>query len=217
MNDDALRQPLWQTLNTGSLVITAHCLYFSTLLVCMVQVEGSASAACMDNGRPVKRAKHAHAVDFAKHFSEEGRLRQYPSLRKIICQFSSSDDAVPMHGGLPPSDSFPLSSMLLRLKNGQAVDMVDEQKVSVVYRFARLGYISTGECGPQIASAQQYCTTVQGYPALHSWCETHMKTMHNPPGRQEVLITNGSNHALEVRLGSATVPLISSIVVCHQT
>ncbi|KAL3154213.1 hypothetical protein ABBQ32_013719 [Trebouxia sp. C0010 RCD-2024] len=143
----------------------------------MVQVGGSADAASLDSGRPVKRAKHTHAINFAKHFSEEGRLRQYPSLRKIICQFTDSVDAVPMHGGLPPSDSFPISSLLLRLKDGQAVDLTNEQKV---------------------ASAQQYCTTVQGYPALHSWCETHTKTMHNPPGRQEVLITNGSNHALEM-------------------
>lgn len=98
----------------------------------MVQVDGADSAACVNTGRPAKKAKHAHAVDFTKHFSEEGRLRQYPSLRKIICQFSGAADVVPMHGGLPPSDSFPLSSMLLHLKNGQAVDLIDEQKVRLV-------------------------------------------------------------------------------------
>jgi len=90
-----------------------------------------ASAARSENGRPAKRARHTHAADFAKHFSEEGRSRQYPSLRKIICQFSGAEDVVPMHGGLPPSDSFPLSSMLLRLRNGQTVDLVDEQKVPI--------------------------------------------------------------------------------------
>ena len=95
----------------------------------MVQVEGMASAARLETGRPAKKAKHTHAIDFAKHFSEEGRLRQYPSLRKIICQFSGADDVVPMHGGLPPTDSFPLKSMLLRLKNGQTMDLIDEQKV----------------------------------------------------------------------------------------
>ena len=100
---------------------------------CMVQVEGMANAAQSDTGRPTKRAKHSHAIDFSKHFSEEGRLRQYPSLRKIICQFSGADDVVPMHGGLPPSDSFPLSSMLLRLKNDQTVDLTDEQKVTTVW------------------------------------------------------------------------------------
>ena len=98
----------------------------------MVQVEGMASAARSDTGRPTKRAKYSHAIDFSKHFSEEGRLRQYPSLRKIICQFSGADDVVPMHGGLPPSDSFPLSSMLLRLKDDQVVNLTDTQKVKMV-------------------------------------------------------------------------------------
>ena len=100
----------------------------------MVQLEqqesmASTSAARLENGRPAKRAKHNQAVDFAKHFSEEGRSRQYPSLRKIICQFHGAENVVPMHGGLPPSDSFPLSSMLLRLRNGQSVDLVDDKKV----------------------------------------------------------------------------------------
>lgn len=146
----------------------------------MVQLDTSqkmASAARSEVGRPTKRAKHNHDVDFAKHFSVEGRSRQYPSLRKIICQFSGADNVVPMHGGLPPSDSFPLSSMLLRLRNGQSVNIVDDKKV---------------------ASAQQYCTTVQGYPALHTWCEGHMKAMHSPPGQHEVLLTNGSNHTFEM-------------------
>lgn len=88
-----------------------------------------ASAARSEAGRPPKRAKHSHAADFLKHFSEEGRSRQYPSLRKIICQFHGADGVIPMHGGLPPSDSFPLSSMLLRLRNGQNVDIVDDKKV----------------------------------------------------------------------------------------
>lgn len=99
----------------------------------MVQVERMASAANLDTARPSKRAKVTHAIDFCKHFSEEGRLRQYPSLRRIICQFSGAEDVIAMHGGLPPSDSFPLSSMLLRLKNEQTVDLKDEEKVNMVW------------------------------------------------------------------------------------
>jgi hypothetical protein len=57
----------------------------------------------------------------------------------------------------------------------------------------------------QVASAQQYCTTVQGYPALHTWCEGHMKAMHSPPGQHEVLLTNGSNHTFEVHLFDTNV------------
>lgn len=103
----------------------------------MVQLESQksqkmASAARSEAGRPAKRAKHNHAADFSKHFSVEGRSRQYPSLRKIICQFSGADNVVPMHGGLPPSDSFPLSSMLLRLRNGQSVEIVDDKKVRLL-------------------------------------------------------------------------------------
>ena len=88
-----------------------------------------ATVARPEAGRPPKRAKLNHPCDFSMHFSLEGEARQYPSLRKIICQFSAAQEVVPMHGGLPPSDSFPLSSTLLRLRNGQTVDITDDAKV----------------------------------------------------------------------------------------
>ena len=172
-----------------------------------------ASAARSEVGRPTKRAKYNHDVDFAKHFSVEGRSRQYPSLRKIICQFSGADNVVPMHGGLPPSDSFPLSSMLLRLRNGQSVNIVDDKKVCLPRAASHLPKQPTSEVLTstvlQVASAQQYCTTVQGYPALHTWCEGHMKAMHSLPGQHEVLLTNGSNHTFEVHLSREFVTPVS--------
>ena len=103
---------------------------FSTSLPHIVdRKRGMASAARVEAGRPAKRAKHDHPCIFAKHFSQEGHARQYPSLRKIICQFSGAEDVVPMLGGLPPSDSFPISSTMMRLRNGQTVDITDAAKV----------------------------------------------------------------------------------------
>ena len=39
---------------------------------------------------------------------------------------------------------------------------------------------------------------VQGLPSLQDWTQKHVKEQHSPPGPVEVLISNGSNHAIEV-------------------
>ena len=80
--------------------------------------------------RPAKRQRQDRSVDFAQHLSEEGRSRLYPSLRKIVCQFAGSTDVIPMHGGLPPPDSFPITGLQLQLSNGQSVEIKDRQKVA---------------------------------------------------------------------------------------
>lgn len=84
-----------------------------------------------DADRPAKRHKTGGSIDFAEHLSEEGRLRLYPSLRKIVCQFAGSTDVIPMHGGLPPPDSFPITGLQLKLSNGQSVDLQDHNKVRI--------------------------------------------------------------------------------------
>ena len=129
-----------------------------------------ASAARSEVGRPTKRAKHNHDVDFSKHFSVEGRSRQYPSLRKIICQFSGTENVVPMHGGLPPSDSFPLSSMLLRLRNGQSVNIVDDKKVCLPRAASHLWKQPTSEV--HNATGRQ-CAAVL-YDCARLSCFTHL-------------------------------------------
>ena len=110
----------------------------ATLIVstqCMVAVSSEmapaprAHEATDEADRPAKRFKQGTSIDFDQHLSEEGRLRLYPSLRKIVCQFAGSDNVIPMHGGLPPAHSFPVSSVQLNLANGQRVEVTDAQKV----------------------------------------------------------------------------------------
>lgn len=42
---------------------------------------------------------------------------------------------------------------------------------------------------------------MQGLPSLHAWTQKHVLEQHSPPGPTEVLISNGSNHAIEVSVG----------------
>ena len=39
---------------------------------------------------------------------------------------------------------------------------------------------------------------MQGLPNLQEWTQQHMEEQHSPPGPFQVLISNGSNHAIEV-------------------
>lgn len=92
------------------------------------------SSVIHEADRPAKRQKQDRTIDFAQHFSQEGRLRLYPSLRKIVCQFAGSSSVIPMHGGLPPPDSFPITGLQLKLSNGQTVEVQDRQKVRTAHK-----------------------------------------------------------------------------------
>lgn len=54
-------------------------------------------------------------------------------------------------------------------------------------------------------SQQPVCHGAQGLPNLQEWTRDHVQEQHSPPGPFQVLISNGSNHAIEVR--PAKVPL----------
>lgn len=49
-------------------------------------------------------------------------------------------------------------------------------------------------------AAQQYNTNGRGYPPLLDWAKQHTEDLHAPPASQEVVITSGSNHAIDVSL-----------------
>ena len=52
---------------------------------------------------------------------------------------------------------------------------------------------------------QPCCHHAQGLPSLQEWTRDHVQGQHSPPAPFQVLISNGSNHAIEVR--PALVPL----------
>ena len=52
----------------------------------------------------------------------------------------------------------------------------------------------------QMDAAQQYNTNGRGYPPLLDWAKQHTEDLHAPPAGQEVVITSGSNHAIDVSL-----------------
>ena len=58
-------------------------------------------------------------------------------------------------------------------------------------------------------AAQQYNTNGRGYSPLLEWAKQHTHKLQSPPAGQEVVITSGSNHAIDVsirRWPSAHIP-----------
>lgn len=51
----------------------------------------------------------------------------------------------------------------------------------------------------QMDAAQQYNTNGRGYSPLLDWATQHTQQLQAPPAGQEVVITSGSNHAIDVR------------------
>ena len=51
-------------------------------------------------------------------------------------------------------------------------------------------------------AAQQYNTNGRGYPPLLDWAKQNAQQLHAPPAGQEVVITSGNNHAIDVRSSS---------------
>ena len=47
-------------------------------------------------------------------------------------------------------------------------------------------------------AAQQYNTNGRGYIPLLDWAKQHTQKLHAPPAGQQVVITTGSNHAIDV-------------------
>jgi len=50
----------------------------------------------------------------------------------------------------------------------------------------------------QMDAAQQYNTNGRGYIPLLDWAKQHTQKLHAPPAGQQVVITSGSNHAIDV-------------------
>lgn len=50
----------------------------------------------------------------------------------------------------------------------------------------------------QVDAAQQYNTAASGYAPLRQWAEAHVEQMHGMPSPHDVIITTGSNHAVDV-------------------
>ena len=68
-------------------------------------------------------------VDYGKRFSKEAQQRIMPGLRVLATAFTGLPDIIPLHGGLPPADAFPLSGLSLRLRDGATVEIEDEDEV----------------------------------------------------------------------------------------
>ena len=59
----------------------------------------------------------------------------------------------------------------------------------------------------QMDAAQQYNTNGRGYTRLLEWAKQHTEDLHAPPAGQEVVITSGSNHAIDVSLCKSATTL----------
>jgi hypothetical protein len=148
-------------------------------------VEGSSSQPPAPNpagaaGPPAPAAASApleQQADLLSLLSVEGARRTAGSLCGIVSQFAGVEGLVGLHGGLPPTSSFPLTSLQFGLADGRTVQL----------------------SGTQLAAAQQYNLVLAGYPPLLAWAKAHVQQLHAPPGPLALLITDGASHGLEVR------------------
>ncbi|DBA67017.1 hypothetical protein WJX79_010292 [Trebouxia sp. C0005] len=111
--------------------------------------------------------------------SSSGKARNPGGLNTVLESYSGqpADDRIPLHGGLPHPDAFPISQLSVKLKCGASlsIDNVD-----------------------LVTDAQQYATHLLGLPQLQEWTQEHVSLQHDPPGPFQVLVSNGSNHAIEM-------------------
>ncbi len=59
----------------------------------------------------------------------------------------------------------------------------------------------------QMDAAQQYNTNGRGYIPLLDWAKQHTQKLHAPPAGQQVVVTSGSNHAIDVSFS----PMLSAM------
>lgn len=62
----------------------------------------------------------------------------------------------------------------------------------------------------QMDAAQQYNTNGRGYNALLDWATQHTQQLQAPPAGQEVVITSGSNHAIDVCFPMLPLSLVTA-------
>ena len=68
-------------------------------------------------------------VDFAAKFSIEAKQRIMPGLRVLATAFAGIPGIIPLQGGLPPSEAFPLTGISLRLRDGSTIDINEQSEV----------------------------------------------------------------------------------------
>mmetsp|Transcript_36232 Transcript_36232/g.64846 ORF Transcript_36232/g.64846 Transcript_36232/m.64846 type:complete len:447 (-) Transcript_36232:72-1412(-) len=133
------------------------------------------------------------AVDFQKHLTEEAKRRVPPTLRKLVAEFAGAKDTISMHAGIPPGSAFPFKSFSATLVDGTTITIDDPAKVY---------------------SCQQYATASKGYEPLMGWIAEHVKKIHNPVFPHTHLLTNGSNHLIEMAL--AMLCEVGDPVLCEE-
>ena len=92
-------------------------------------------------------------VDFGELFSREACDRLMPGLRVLATAFNGLPGMIPLHGGLPPQEAFPLSSMQLTLKDGTTININDPSEVAISENKSP---ITNSACWEQYLEAEVY-------------------------------------------------------------
>mmetsp|Transcript_1187 Transcript_1187/g.3548 ORF Transcript_1187/g.3548 Transcript_1187/m.3548 type:complete len:556 (-) Transcript_1187:3167-4834(-) len=118
-------------------------------------------------------------VNVERYLSQQGRDFRPAGITSLICEFAGLSGVVSLHGGLPPDAAFPITGATLQLADGGSISLDDPALV---------------------AAAQQYNTSAAGYEPLRQWAEGMVQDLHSPPSPHDVIITTGSNHAVDLTL-----------------
>ncbi|KAF6254738.1 pyridoxal phosphate-dependent transferase [Scenedesmus sp. NREL 46B-D3] len=119
-------------------------------------------------------------VNWEDRWSTEAQLKQLPSLHGIVSKFSTMPGVIGMHGGLPPSDSFPFSYFNAGISAAGHGPTDSELQIAE----------------PQlVAAAQQYNMNAQGYAPLVSWAHSMVADLHQPATLLQQPIPSTANTA----------------------
>lgn len=108
-------------------------------------------------------------VDWEALWSAESRRKQLPSLHDIVSKYGGRADIIPMHGGLPPANSFPFTSL------GAGVAPPSGAGASSSLDVADPALV---------AAAQQYNMQPRGYGPLIAWAAEITADLHRPAALQ---------------------------------
>ncbi|KAL6776906.1 hypothetical protein ACKKBF_B03955 [Auxenochlorella protothecoides x Auxenochlorella symbiontica] len=130
-------------------------------------------------------------VDPGKFITEKGAALNYGQLRGLVAKFQNVPGVIGLHGGLPPSDAFPMLSLDIKLRDGSTVTVGENDLVQ---------------------GQLQYGIHPSGLPSLRDWATRHVADLHGAPRPTTTIIVGGASQGLSALFSMLFDPGDSMVV-----
>eukprot|EP00879_Flechtneria_rotunda_P018602 GHRR01019520.1.p1 GENE.GHRR01019520.1~~GHRR01019520.1.p1 ORF type:complete len:239 (+),score=101.08 GHRR01019520.1:268-984(+) len=149
----------------------------------------------------------SYAVEWDSRWSREARQKLLPQVQSITAQYTKLPGIIGMHGGLPPSDTFPFATIECRLSaaastrssssSGGSTGAADKAAAADAIT-AVMDPDMLVVCNPElVAAAQQYNMHLKGYPPLQALAHQLVCQLHQPATLAAVNSSNSATHAAD--------------------